>query len=421
MTFRLLFDWVDAEPSPDALARHTMAELFMEAGGAAITAVADKGGGARSDRIVVPLFGVAEWLVYNWWHIFHEVEDTRTQKPGFASRHDMAFSSDGFILPRLTLIPGPGENIALRWRRSRPRYARIQFVGEGEENVTREQLEERFRHLIEAVLERLRERGADAETLEKEWASIEALDPHERDFCRAAALLGVDPFDMPDPLADRLIEFCEYTDRRIRDDAVAAASPSSLARVQAWLAKHLESLAAARSGAWPEVRAMLRPNCGGNRWENGYDLARAARRQLGAGGGRFDFAAAGPLAHRPVKARVPSPRIEGLVAADAPACVATSRSETEMRFLAARALGDYLGRSAPGAGILSTLATDRQARSRAFAAEFLAPRESLRARLEDVEAVDPNAVDELGVEFGVSSAVVRRQIENHGLAEVARR
>ena len=81
----------------------------------------------------------------------------------------------------------------------------------------------------------------------------------------------------------------------------------------------------------------------------------------------------------------------------------------------ARALGDYMGRSQPGAGILSSLITDRQAQSRAFAAQFLAPADSLRARL-DGEFLDEEKIDDLGYEFGVAGHVIRHQIENHGLA-----
>ena len=43
-------------------------------------------------------------------------------------------------------------------------------------------------------------------------------------------------------------------------------------------------------------------------------------------------------------------------------------------------VGDYLGRTEQGPATLSGLATDRQAQSRAFAAEFLAPADPLRQR-----------------------------------------
>ena len=67
--------------------------------------------------------------------------------------------------------------------------------------------------------------------------------------------------------------------------------------------------------------------------------------------------------------------------------------------------------------MLSSLATDRQAQSRAFAAEFLAPANALRPRLPS-DSIDAEDVDDLGREFGVSSEVIRHQVRNHDLAEV---
>ena len=84
----------------------------------------------------------------------------------------------------------------------------------------------------------------------------------------------------------------------------------------------------------------------------------------------------------------------------------------------ARALGDYLARASPGPGLLSSLSTDRQAQSRAFAAEFLAPADALRARLAGNSSVEPERTDDLAREFGVSSEVIRRQIENHDMGAI---
>ena len=106
------------------------------------------------------------------------------------------------------------------------------------------------------------------------------------------------------------------------------------------------------------------------------------------------------------------------MAADAPTCVLVPMREAGKRFLTARALGDYLGRTEPGPALLSALATDRQAQSRAFAAEFLAPSDSLRRRLKGKPA-EPEQVDELAHEFRVSTEVIRRQMENHGLATIS--
>lgn len=55
---------------------------------------------------------------------------------------------------------------------------------------------------------------------------------------------------------------------------------------------------------------------------------------------------------------------------------------------------------------------------RAFAAEFLAPAEALRQRLGG-EQVSPDEVEDLACDFDVSGYVVRHQIENHNLAQIA--
>ena len=71
-----------------------------------------------------------------------------------------------------------------------------------------------------------------------------------------------------------------------------------------------------------------------------------------------------------------------------------------------------------GAGLVTRGATRRQQTNRAFAAEFLAPSRSLRERI-TYSTVDDEQVDDLAEEFGVSTQVIRNQIENHRIAELA--
>ena len=104
-------------------------------------------------------------------------------------------------------------------------------------------------------------------------------------------------------------------------------------------------------------------------WTRGYALARATRERIGLTDGPVDLVEHGPLAIPRRETRPPTRRIHGLVAADTPACVTAPRGPTGTRFLTARALGDYLARASSGPGLLSSLSTDRQAQSRAFAAE----------------------------------------------------
>ena len=110
-----------------------------------------------------------------------------------------------------------------------------------------------------------------------------------------------------------------------------------------------------------------------------------------------------------------SARLQGLVAADSPACVGTARSGTSRRFLQARSIGAFLSSTDSGPSLLSTMATDFQAFTRAFAAEFLAPAEQLRVRMKG----DHTSVTALAHEFRVSNFVIAHQIKNHRLGYVA--
>ena len=422
MSVHFRFDWVDAGPSSDVLAQHTMAALSVAARGAVVTGALDRQSETYTRTVVVPLFSVAEWLVANWWHIWHEVGDVDKQPhPAFEARHNLAFAGDGFVLPSLRMTRATGR-MRLEWARYSPEYARIEFVDEGQHDVEPEELETQFRNLIDAVLERLQgrpETRAAAETLGRAWAAVNDMDDEELEFSRAAALLGIDPFDAPDDVAAAVAAFWERTDPSVREDALAVASEDSLARVADWLNGAIERLAATpRGGAWPVLRERLQRPDGDEPWTLGYALARGARGWIGVGDGRFDFTNEGPLAIPREETQPPSPRIHGLVGAETPACMTAPHGRTGTRFLLARALGDYLGRQ-PGTrhGLLSSLETARQAQSRAFAAEFLVPAAALRRKINGGRA-DVEQIDDLGNEFGVSDWVIRHQIKNHELAEI---
>ncbi len=416
MTIRVHFDWVEAAPSADSLAQSTMAALTIEVDGAVVTSVLDRRSRSCRNHVVAPLGFVAQWLVGNWWRLFHEVGDSRTPRPDFAEAHDFACVGDGYLLPSLTIAPTP-EKMSLRWLRYRPSHSAIEFTEQGEAQVDRDALESAFGDLVEAVLDRLANDPAAA-SMRDEWGAIQAADEEEREFCRAAALLGLDPFAMPQELADQIIDFWNRAAPPLREDALVTASEHNLAPLADWLTHATERVDSFAGGDWGAFRQELPRPSAQEPYRRGHNLARAARALLQPGALRYDFAKTRAEAIPCVTMQPPTKGIQGLVAAESPACAVANGRETARRFLLARALGDYLGRTTQGPAILSGLATDRQAQSRAFAAEFLAPAEALRKELRS-ERIPLDDVDDLALEFGVSSYVVRHQIENHGLAQIA--
>ncbi|MDE2978178.1 MAG: hypothetical protein OXU63_11750 [Acidobacteriota bacterium] len=421
MTVRFQFDWIDAGPSPDKLAQATMAAFRIDVESSTITAVIDRSDRRYSETINVPLFSVAEWLVLNWFSIWHEVADAGEHSLDFDSRHNLGVAGDGFALPRLFISPASSERMNLEWEGHRPQHSRVEFLEKGARSVERQELDTELRTLVEAVLQRTQEdpetEGASDE-LRRVWSALNNLEDDEVEFSRAAALFGADPFEIGEQDAELLIKFWRNAHASVREDALALAKGAGLPVVADWLKRAQNALSETDQHTdWTEARDSLPAVADGDRpWERGYELARRARNLVDENGGPIDLQE-GIAAVPHMEVSPPSMRIQGFVGDDGPACVMAPRSLSGRRFIQARALGDYLGRRTAGFGLLSSLATERQAESRAFAAEFLAPSTSLRQRI-SAGRVDSEQIGDLAREFSVATAVIELQIRNHRIAEV---
>ena len=288
MSVRIRFEWVDSGPSPDKVARATMAALRVDTNAGTVTATVDRRSRIYSNEIIVPLFSVAEWLVTNWWHLWYEVADTNGATPEFESRHNLAFVGDGFVLPRLTIAPSSSTRMHLAWTQYKPRYARIEFLDDGYQHVEREELEAEFRGLIEAVLDRIHAdpaTSAAAENLGRAWSAVNSLGDDEVEFSRAAALFGVDPFDLRDDVADAIVAFWERADPSVREDALALADGAELSSIADWLDDVMGTVVGRRGGSdWSSIPPRVaatgpRGRAVGSRLQPGSLRARAGRRQ----------------------------------------------------------------------------------------------------------------------------------------------
>ncbi len=96
------------------------------------------------------------------------------------------------------------------------------------------------------------------------------------------------------------------------------------------------------------------------------------------------------------------------------------KQHDEMRaFALSRAVGEMLVHGTRGVdslGIVTASQTEHQKRNRAFAAEFLAPSDLLRQRLNSNVATT-ELIDDLAIEFSVSPLVIVHQLENHQLVD----
>ena len=166
-------------------------------------------------------------------------------------------------------------------------------------------------------------------------------------------------------------------------------------------------------------------------WLAGYDCAREVRRELGLDGQPLATMAAlaealgedGGLvdeATRPVQSLSGVQLVDGLVVVNGDRTASFAlrqQNEHGRRFSFCRALGELL-MSPHSRSLVTGCRSERQQRNRAFAAEFLAPSAELRQAVTRPVVSDED-VDELAGEFGVSSRVIRHQIENHRIAQLS--
>lgn len=416
------YEWAAADPYPEPIAHRTMADLRIVVGDCVATDLYDECLNQPGDSIRVPMSRIAEWLVLNWWYLWFEADSVAyADRHGFAARHNLAYAGHGFVLPQLSLQPF-GDQMRIRVQPWNPRDAPLRFRGACDVLLPRVKVERELEALVEDVFHQLRGADTPFDDLQADWQAIRSVGPDEREFCQAAALAGLDPFDLPDSVASAVERFWNDTAPSLREDALHGVETASVVAVTQWLPRQLAAVEEIESGdEWSGVQRVARASltAGDMPWQRGYAAARAVRRELDVPWGSFALNREGPLRVGNRTVTSPSAQIEGCVAADSPSCVVIKKHAAGKRFLLARALGEYMTRTEAAPALLGTRDTPRQAESRAFAAEFLAPSKWLRSSVGTARTVDPEAVDELAQEAGVSSWVIRHQLANHGITEVA--
>ena len=433
-------EWLDGTGIAGAEFAATFASLRIRVGGIAVTRLLDHRTKAFGERIHVPLYPLAESLATNWWFFASGPGLGDTDDENSSSRHSVIGPRDGFIYPRLTAVPA-GRAVRLVWKASPPgdrdAAGRIEFTSEGETLVETGDFRQACSDLIECVLARLSSLEVEDTLLHREWAAICGADAEEVEYCRTAAALGWDPYDL-DAARREAMEALDALGI-IRREAVPAMVSDSPESVIASCAAVTRAFVAAREGAGAfhdldSIRREMEPpdesDARSAPWRSGYGLARRLRRSLGLDGALLgttdDLARALRQSPETLKT-VPSADFgaarlfDGVVSADSggEASFALRPSiEENRRFALCRALAEAV--DAPDAdAVLTKAPTERQQRNRAFAAEFLAPSEALRERVSSSVLHEDDLAD-LAASFGVSVFVIGHQVGNHGIARIAR-
>ena len=429
-------DWLDPSRVKGPELAATLASLRIRVGEICVTEVLDKRAKSVRHNVDVPLYPFAEWLAANWWFLGHEKKNKyRECDPGFRSRHALITNREGYAYPDLEIVSS-GSVTHLVWRKRDDAWSNVTYLADGEAWIEGEGFREDCASFIDQVTRRLGSLGIEGTYLQEEWAAVQSASCEEARFCRTAAGLGWDPYALEDSKRNWLLALSCQSDELLAE-ATAVLDADSPEHGWTAITNAIRMIKSAGGCAFDRIRSLRKSVCRPEDikettpWRVGYNWARQLRNDLGCEEdplpGMAELAdVIGEKRTTLDDVAAPNsfvndiPMLDGVVTQtdDELTALALRRlGEPGRRFHLCRAVAEVL--AARGADILVTQATSaRQQRNRAFAAEFLVPASALRSRIKR-PIVDGDDVDELAMEFGVSSYVVEHQLQNHQIARVA--
>lgn len=428
---RFDFNWQDPGGARGEELRATWASLSIWIDEDPVTELQDRRTRAVRTSIFLPLFPLAEWLADNWWFLKAEVArpDT-TGRREFDRRHNLRWAREGYVLPSLRFVT-LGEDVEAEWQSLEITDAKIRFLASGRAVLPGSVFEATLSDFVNAVVTRLDDMGLSRTTLHDQWLAIQNPDADEQEFCHAAARLGIDPYAIDDQLEAKILDVSSRIRPELLNDFLSLASVDQLATQESELASAAEAIASDTDGidAIIGVRSRAPSLMGGaNPWESGYRFAEALRANLNGGTwkSRSLHDLAGHLGIDQLDhCLLPEQggcrffdALTGMNQRRNPKFLIEKKRKDSRQFAFCRALFEHLTSPPDRFAVVSGLRTDRQQMNRAFAAEFLAPHRMLRSDLSGT-VIGEDEIEDLATDYGVSTFVVRHQIENHQLARVA--
>ena len=367
----------------------------------------------RTEHATVSVYPLAAEIAFNWWHLFGS-RDAKLQ---------LADGRGGYAVPNIQLT-FDGAGFTASCRPLTYDNPPIRFTHGDTERLTRAEAESALADFVDDVQVRLAEAEVRNSGLQLRWDRVQRSreSADEAAFCEAAGALGFDPYEIDSAVADFIMDAgAWFRGEPLLELLSGLRSRAPGKDALAWL-RTAESRPADRSllPVIDDLRQGMadtpRAAAGEMPWCAGYRCAREARRRLNIGAAeRFDVST--------LAARLDGPRFataEGRVSGLRAVVATTAETHVHLRkessryarsgelFALGRAVGDAVANPPAERSAVNDLhEAARQATSRAFAAEFLAPIDEIRSMLEDGKAHNDIAAD-----FGVSKKVVERQLQN---------
>jgi len=427
---RFVYNWTEEPDYGGEEYTATFADLEIHVGETCITqhVATDEDDKRVYDALRRPLYPIAEWLAGNWWNLFYEtITQGKTEEADYVHRHNLRYGRDGFALPDVEFRP-EGDTVSVRWENSDLEYYRTKFIEDGHVHIQTESLKRAISHFLDSVDDRLKARDIDDTPFQAEWDAIRSADEEEAVFCRAAARLGLYPYQVSDAQEAAILEVAEHIPDGLYPAFFGAAQPEMLVAQAQRLSDILTVLRDldVRADQLLELkREFPRHTSGLPPWEEGYAYAQSARDLLDLNGARFDstpelaeaFGLPSNGEYQSIQEYNSGNLFEALVAVgrnDVPGFALDKERDENKRFALCRSVFEYLITTHEDPLLITRERTERQQRNRAFAAEFLSP-SALLSEAVSGRSVDDEEVSRLAEAFGVSPFVVHYQLKNHDL------
>ena len=414
---QFLTEWISEGPNASAEERATLCNLQIFVNGENACLHFDPDSKTTFEHITVPAVHLAEGLATDWWSIFG----------GRDREHQILHYRTGFALPDLSL-KCDGSTLEVTGSQLSSKNPSVRFWQTGSEVLSRDDAQSTLAEFIERVIERLSCGGVANSEVAVRWTRVSdsRSDPDERAFCEAAGALGVDPYLISDSDARFIEDAGDLFSEEALVELLAGISKQKRERARQLLqwVRHTqdrppdESRLPDLADIAEQIRHLVRWSSQERSWAAGYRAARALRAEITADPGeRFTSTEviAKKLGASDFASTSAIPGVLALIARNEEDVHIHLRGREPdewtlqaQNFAFARAIGDAVCFPDTLRSVVNELRdAERQAAGRAFAAEFLAPVQSV------LDMVDSGRDDyEIAGSFKVSPQVVAHQIEN---------
>ena len=403
-------EWIDSGPNKSEEESATLCYLQIWLGSNNTCRFLDAGEKAAHEWLLMPAVNLAEGLAMDWWSIFGKRD----------YEHSLLLHRRGYLIPDLVLdFDGARFRISNKggsWPEE------VYFHPCDPAFLSEEELRSTLGGFIGDVVSRLRGKGVEDCTTVSRWSRIqESLgDPGEALFCEAAGALELDPYFMSEA-DERFIEGMVelFRDRESLVEFLSGVSeyPSNRRRIKDWMDQmDARSREESELPGLPEIAEQVRDHLGSRAdrpWAIGYRAAKKLRDLFRGSWGPSSQDLSSRLGAREFAA-VDSDPLPGIFAmgsaGEGPPRVHLRKrsSQEDQNFDFARAVGYATCFPDSSRFVVNNLhRSSRQAVTRAFAAELLAPGEIVSGMHE--EGHDTYLIAD---RLGVPAQVVEHQLEN---------